>query len=404
MNKPILIIISILAVCLFLGCSSNTPPETEKAVNTEKEQEEVLILADTLAEESSISGGPNFLEITEEKVRDILKNPASRTIQQHATLTLGKLKKFSAWVERNPDKCAQLINEAIEMLDKFIKENPDYSRISEAKFELTELLQGKARFLTGVARVEADPAKKQGLIEQVESTYTRINEDLKAMINGYQKMLDVTQDADKREAMDNKIMRAYYTLGLNYYYRGLLYAKGDENHKKYLKESIKSFQTVMLKYGDKLLSYEASDYIGLCYYELEDYKNAKLYFKSTVSLYKAIMEDDEKTKAEKNDIINECQDIIQRGYTHLAMVTNGNMEYSEAMKIIDDLFKLFPNNQSDEWMEMGLLEKAKALFYTGNKDQALAITNRLKGNSRNSSVRWAAEDVLHGFTPLNGGK
>lgn len=373
-------------------------------VDVEKEQSDYLILADALAEESSISGGLNFLEITEEKVRDILNNPASKAIQQNATLILGKLKKFSAGRERNPDKRAQLYNEAIEMLDRFIRDNPDYSGLSEARFELSELLQEKARFLTGMARVEANPVKKQGLIEQVELTYTRINEYLNIMIKDYQEMLENIHNPVQGEEIDNKIMRASYTLGLNSYYQGLLYNKGDDNHKKYLKEAIKSFNTFALKYGDKLLSYEVYDYIGLCYYELDDYKSARLYFKSTASLYKAIMDDDEKTKEEKNEIIYECCDIIQRGYTHLAMIANATREYGEAIKIIDDMFKIFPKNQSEEWMEMGLLEQARALFYIGNKEQARSTVQGLKDNSRNISVRSAADDVLRGFTKMEGGK
>jgi TolA-binding protein len=276
---------------------------------SESQQESDLDFADKLAEEAANSGGLNFLDIAEEMTQDIIKSPASKKIQQHATLVLGKLRKFSATVERDPDKRAQLMNEAVDILDKFIKENADYSGVSEAKFQLSELLQETARFLTSRAKVETDPSKKQELITQVEAIYTRINEYLNAMIAEEQKMLDATQEEAKREELDNKIMRASYTLGLNFYYRGLLYNKGDENHKKYLQESIKIFNGFALKYGDKLLSYEASDYIGLCYYDLEDYKSAKMYFKSTSSLYKSLMEDDEKTKEEKADIINECRDI-----------------------------------------------------------------------------------------------
>lgn len=362
---------------------------------SESQQESDLNFADKLVEESAIPGGLNFLDIAEEMAQDIIKTPASKRIQQHATLILGKLKKFSAWVERDPDKRAQLMNEAVEILDKFIKENADYSGISEAKFELSEILQETARFLSSRAKVETDPAKKQWLIEQVESIYTRINEYLNVMIREYQKILDGIQDADKREEVDNKIMRASYTLGLNFYYRGLLYTKGDENNKKYLQESIKSFSAFVGKYGDKLLCYEASDYIGLCYYELDDYKNAKMYFRMTANLYKSIMDDDEKTKDEKNDIISECQDIVQRGYTHLAMVANANKEYSEAIKIVDDMIKMFPESQSEEWMEMGLLEKANALFYTNNKDKAFAIVQNIKDSSKNNQAKTAANDALN---------
>ena len=369
---------------------------------SEGQQESDLGFIDKLAEESSNPGGLNFLDIAEEMVQDILKKPASKSIQQYATLILGKLRKFSAGMERDPEKRTQFMNEAVDILDKFINENAEYHGISEAKFELSELLQQKAIFLTNVAKVESDPAKKQGLIEQVESTYTRITEYLNVMIVDYQKILDGISDAEKREEIDNKIMRASYTLALNFYLRGLLYIKGDENNKKYLHEAIKSFNAFALKYGDKLLCYEASDYIGECYYELEDYRSAKMYYKMTARLYDSIIGDDEKTKEEMNDIINECQDIIQKGNAHLAKVANANKEYSEAIKIIDDLIKIFPKGQSEEWMEMGLVEKAKALFYINKKDDAFAILQNIKDNSKNNQAKSAANDALSALIKVSG--
>jgi len=369
-----------------------TPVKQVLPVDAEKEQEAFLVFADALTEESSNPEGLNFLDITEEKLLDILRTTASKSIQQHATLALAKLRKLGAMCERDPDKRKQLMNETIEMLDKFIRENSDYSKISDARFELVELLQGKASFLH-------NPTD-----EQIESTYRRIDDGLYIIIKDYQRMFDATQDADKREEIGNKIMRAYYTLGLNYYYRGLLSGKGSENREKYLKEAINSFNAFALNYSEKVLSYEAADFIGLFYYELGNYKNAKLYFKVTAVLYKSIMDDDQKTLDERNEIVYECRDIIQKAYAHLAMVANGNNEHLEAIRIIDDLTKMFPGNQSDEWMEMGLLEKSRSIFYTGDKEQALAMMYRLKDNSLNSSVREKAANLLREFKKPEGVK
>jgi len=369
-------------------------PSFSEGKPQEGQQESYLDFADRLAEEST-PGGLNFLDIAEEMTQDILKNPASKKIQQHATLILGKLKKFNARVERDPEKRIQLMNEAIDILTKFIQENADYSGISDAKFELVDLLQEKARGLGGGIKVETDPAKKQGLIEQAEATYTRINEDLNAAIADYQKAMADIQDTAKRDELDNKIMRASYTQALNFYYKGLLYNKGDENQKKYLQEAIRLFNTFALKYGEKLLSYEASDYIGMCYYELGDYKNAKLYFKSTANLYKMLINNEDMEKEEKTAIIEEEKDTIQRGYTHLAMVANANGEYSEAIKLIDELIKIFPRDESTEWMNMASLEKARALFYTGSKDKAFTIIQDVKNNTKSGMARSAANEILN---------
>ncbi|MEW6026804.1 MAG: tetratricopeptide repeat protein, partial [Planctomycetota bacterium] len=362
----------------------------------EAQQESDLDFADRLVEES-VPGGLNFLDIAEEMVQDILKSGASKKVQQHATLILGKLKKFNARMERDQEKRVQLMNEAVDILDKFVKENADYSGVSEAKFEMVDLLQEKARNLSGGVKVETDPSKKQGLIEQAEATYNRINDDLNAAITDYQKALIDITDTKKRDEIDNKMMRAYYAQALNFYFKALMYNKGDENQKKCLQGAIKLFNGFALKYGEKLLIYEASDYIGLCYYELGDNSKAKSYFRMTANLYNIIMKDDELSAEDKKSIISEEKDTIQRGYTHLAMVANANGEYSEAIKNIDELIKIFPKDLSDEWMEMALLEKARALFETGKKEEAFKIIQDTKNNTRSGMVRSGSNEMLNVF-------
>jgi len=46
-------------------------------------------------------------------------------------------------------------------------------------------------------------------------------------------------------------------------------------------------------------------------------------------------------------------------------------------------------------MEMGLLEKATALFYTTSKDKAFAIVQDIKDNSKNNQAKSSANDVLN---------
>ena len=102
----------LLLACLLLlvGCAGNTILETPKCVSSEKEQTESLLLADALVEESGNLDGLNILDITEEQVLEILKNPASKVIELDATLISAKLKKLRALMEKDPYKRNQLID------------------------------------------------------------------------------------------------------------------------------------------------------------------------------------------------------------------------------------------------------------------------------------------------------
>ncbi|MDI6786975.1 MAG: hypothetical protein QME51_01215 [Planctomycetota bacterium] len=404
-NKMILSLIILVSI---FNLQNGLTPLIHADPQNERKQKDDLNLIDVLLKES-VEKGFNFFDIIEETITEVLKNPASKKIEQQALLTLGKMKKFTGMAEREPEKRVPLIKEATDILDKFIKENQDYVGLSEAKFELAELLQEQARVLSSWYKTEIDPSKKAGLLEQIETIYKKINEYLTSMISDYQKLISQTTDSKKGEELENNLMRASYNRGLSYYYWGIIFDKGDENRKKHLKESIRLLSLFIIEQGDKLSSFDAADYIGICYYELadklEDYNNTKEYFNSAAKLYDSIKDDPDKTKEEKMEIVEECRDIIQRGYTHLAMVSNVLKEYAQTIKTIDDLIKIFPHPkyQSDEWMERGLLEKAKALFYTNKKEQALSIVQEIKGKSQTSSVRSLANDVLNEFLKKGGG-
>lgn len=368
----------------------------------QKQQETDLNFAGKLIENSS-TGIFDFFDIAEEIIKEIIDKPSSTEIKQKAQIQSGKLKKAQAQTTRDPEKRIALNDEAIKILGDFIAENQGYSGLVDAKFEVAEILQTKALFIIAILKIETDSLKKQSFTEQADSIFKQSSEYLAEMISYCQKTLDTVSDSQKREEIENEFVRASFAHGLNFYRWQGLYGKGDENRKKYLGESIKILGNFILRFGEMGQSYEAADYVGLCYYELEDYSKAKAYFRMAADLYNIIMSEEEKTKQEKEEILQDSKDIIQKGFTHLAMLSNATKEYTQAIQIIDDLVKKFPKNQSDEWMERGLLEKARALFYKNDKDTAISIIQEIIGKTQNGAVRSSSKDTLNEFINKPGG-
>lgn len=391
--KQFFIFCLITIICIF-----NNSLNPRVFAEQQQQQKNDLDFAEKLIEASS-TGKFDFFDIAEEITLEIKNKPFSKEIQQQAYLLLGKLKKSQAGAERDIEKRSKLNDEAIDILTKFISENPDYSRLVDAKFEVAELLiVNKGISNSNQLKLETDPIKKQSLIQQTELAFKQASEYLSAMISYYQKILagDIT-DQSKREEIDNDISKALYFQGIDYYYWGILYGKTEENHKKYLQEAVKIFTNLILSIGEQLRSYEAANYLGICYMELEKYPNAKGYFSMSARLYDSIMKDPDKSEKEKNEIIEEQRDIIQQGCTRLAMLANATKEYKEAIRIIDDLLKKFPDKKSDEWIQRGLLEKATALYYTNAKDKALSMVQEIIDTTKDSSIRSSAKDTLNSF-------
>ncbi|MFH1230817.1 MAG: hypothetical protein V1709_04900 [Planctomycetota bacterium] len=369
---------------------------TNPELNEKQQQEADLDFTEKLIEASS-TGKFNFFDIAEEIVLNIKNKPFSKEIYQRSYLLWGRLKKTQAGVERDIEKRSKLNDEALDILYKFIAENKDYVRLVDAKFEVAELLIINKGFSNSYQlKLETNPIKRQNLIQQSETAFKQASEYLSEMILYYQKiLLDNDNDPLKKEEIENIVSKALYFQGIDYYYWGILYGKTEENRKKYLQESIKILNKLITRYGEQISSYEAANYVGICYMELDNYLFAKKYFLISSSLYDSAMKDPDKSKKEKAEIIEDQRDIIQQGYTRLAMIANATQKYNQSIQIIDNLFEIFPNDKFDEWMERGILEKATALFYTNAKDKALSMIQEIIDTTKDSSVRARAKDILN---------
>ena len=385
------IFLPILAILIFLNAAYPALPDTQE----QETQKDNLVLVNKLIEFSN-SSAINFLDLAEEIVQDIIKSPQSKAIQQEATLLLGKLKSLQAQSEKSPDKYIQLSNDAINIIKGVITDNPE--EMIEARFEIAEILYQQGQFIAGLAQTEIDPSRKQTLHEQAEKSYQQTAEYILAVKEAYQKISLQAIGETKDEEAENALVRASYIYGLNYYYWGLLYNEEDKDRIIRLQDAIKCLKDFVARFGDRFISYEATDFLGLCYYEMKDYPNANGFFLMTTILYNVIKNDEQKSQEEKDELIDKWQDVIQKGYAHMAMVFNEARQFRESIQAVDRLLKIFPVKGVEPlWIERARIEKAHALFHSNEKELAYSIVKGIREHSQKGIVISYANDILNGF-------
>jgi len=345
---PAILLISIfLFAFILLGCDSKATKETIDIGTQIKQQDTNLDLAEKLVEEASI-GGACSLDIAEELVTGVLNAPATITHTQRATVLLGRIKKSSAQTEPDREKKKKLSQEAMDILTKFVNdsENSNYAGYYDAGFELAELLLELGMVSSRYAGLENNSQLKQELKSEAEKYFRLTAKYLSDAILYFRPLAD-NLETPTEEAEDNYV-RAFNLQGINYYYWGLLYDKTEKERAKYLKEAIRTFKNLILRFSERFQAFDAADYVGLCYFELDDYANAKSYFRLAISLYDSIKNDPDRTGKEKEEILFEARDIIQKGYKHLAGAYDATKEHDKAKQVIDELSKRFPENQENE--------------------------------------------------------
>ncbi|MBI4713423.1 MAG: hypothetical protein HY762_09030 [Planctomycetes bacterium] len=354
------------------------------ASGDDRQSKNDLDYADKLAEEAG-PRYPGYFDIAEEICNQFLNSP-SKEIKGQAKLILCKILKMKGRAERDVDKRNEYIKKSVQMLEELIRENPDNS---DAKFEIAELLLEQAQWLTAVYKIEQDQTKKQQFKQEAEETFNKAIKYLKEMMADYEKRIKAESDETKKEKLEEVYIQASYYYAISYYYYSALYGKAEDIRKQHLRESIRLLRNFTLKYGDLIIAYEAADYCGLCHFELDEYKDAKNYFKVASDGLRNMIEQEE-DEAKQKEMLNACKEIIQRCTAHYAMACNANGEYKLAIQTVDNLIKEFPKDASQYWMQMALLEKGWGIVKSGGQTEGMKIVQEIV-DANGAAAREARE-------------
>ncbi|MFH1227051.1 MAG: hypothetical protein V1701_03995 [Planctomycetota bacterium] len=303
-------------------------------------------------------------DFAEEICAENMKLAQTKEAKAKAQLSLARIKRKEAQKVVDPETRKQLTEEAANILDDLIKNNPDHPNISDFKFETAEIRIEQGMWFSQKLKIESNPEARKNLKQEIDNTFGIATKYLKDMLEEYNNRLNAEQDSAKRAKINDTIGNALYLYGTTYYHYGMSYDKGDEKFKTLLQEAVKQLRQFAVEYSDLFTSYEAADYCGLCYMELGNYSLARSFFESASYKWKKIVdemeEEDEKARA-----LEATKEIIQKAMAHFAQAANANGEYNLAIQAVDDVSKWFPKDDSYE-MQLAQLQKAWAFYKTGN--------------------------------------
>ncbi len=328
-------------------------------------------------------------------------------LKTQARLTRIRIKKYGINFSRTPKERKERLDTTIKLIETFIKNSPnqDDDAVTDAKFEIGELLQDKGRFLVAWMKNETDAEVKEKLKKETQAVYSQAADYFKVMIKVYKKRINKipwgTKDkklAAERKRLENNLVGASRSHPVTLYFNALLYDKNNKEREVLLKEGIKLFRSFLLKYGQMIISFDVADFCGLCYYELGDYKKAQIYFK--IASHKLIekIKKESRTTQERQGWLMDYQSTIQKGFYHLAMTANANQEFNQAIQSAEETLKWYPDSKNESLTQLALMEKATAYANLGRGSEAIALVQEIIKS--NGPAKRKAKDKQDEFSRM----
>ena len=331
-------------------------------------------------------------DFAEEICNEKIKDAQSPEIKVEAEFCLASAKKIQAQMVKDPEMRKQLTDEAVKTLAKIIEANPNHPNIADFKSESARILIEQGMWFAPKYKIEIDIKAKKKIREEIEHAFGTATKYLKDMIDEYNAKINKGVSEDERRKTDEILSDAYYYHALAFYYWGMSYDKGEEKFKPLLQEAIKGMKSFVVQYGDMIIAYEASDYCGLIYYELENYKDAKEYFRIAWSgLKNMIKEMAEEFPDDAERTLEGARPIIQRAVAHYAKVANTLGDYNLGIQSVDDLLKDFAKYEQEEDMQLALIEQGYA-YYKMGKVKGFEIIKKIAGGA-GQAARDARERI-----------
>ena len=177
------------------------------------------------------------------------------------------------------------LDQAQQVFDSFVKNNPAHPDIVLARGQLGNILVERARSLTNRAEQASDAEPRNALRKQAFDVYQDAYEALrksKTELGEQYKSLVSNRDPDSREKLKqvkSQYVTTYLMLGRVLFEQAKTIQADEELYKQKLTEAAKAFDEVATKYRTFSAGLYATLYQGECYQRLGEDKRALSYFK-----------------------------------------------------------------------------------------------------------------------------
>jgi cell fate (sporulation/competence/biofilm development) regulator YlbF (YheA/YmcA/DUF963 family) len=362
-------------------------------------------------------------DFAEEELADYANLNKTSEAQAKLIYTRSHIKEKAALLEVG-EKTDSYFKEAVVLLQEFLskvkanpklldsnKESDSESLVTKYEFELGELYWTRSNFLNKWQEQELDPTKRNNLQLEAEKSFDQTATYFKGLLATYDKKLteicekirDAIDRGDEAEAaklekerikIEDIVISLKYNYILMRYNQAKMYDKSDPKRTKLLKEVITQLEEFLLMYGgiESSTVYAASNLLGACCMELENFEVALRNFKnSTVVLYNKIKTNER--------FLEHFKDIIQEGFYRTAEVYNLTGKDQLVLDTVGSLLRIYKEDAKDPYVQKAVLERAKALIRLNRKTDGVAQIQQII-NSHGPAASEARELLQRLFKEL----
>jgi tetratricopeptide (TPR) repeat protein len=322
-----------------------------------------------------------WYDLADEACRQIAASPRTHEHTRSA-IPIVQAEIWSAQADTEPDlaKAQELIDRAVKLYDAFHRQSPKHPLAVDARVNGGWLRSRKAQFLLAAARVEADPAKQAALRKTALDGYAEVETFYRECIRDWR---DVGPQSPAN--LQNALMISRLELART----GLDHARAsglqETERRQKLDEAIRLLVDFQFDYGDHASSFEALKLEGECHAERGDIQKAEQKIRAAMGLRQRLLEYNIIPNGEHLRVIRGASIALVKILARAGMT-------GEAIAAADRSFKDDPAFEKDvmgPWMK---LEKADALFRSGQVANANALAKQIIDADPNSGVAFAVRD------------
>ncbi|HTF56801.1 MAG TPA: tetratricopeptide repeat protein, partial [Planctomycetota bacterium] len=283
-------------------------------------------------------------------------------------ILLAEIDLAKAEREPDPEKARKHVDDAIALLDKFIKEQTSHARVLEARINIGWLKARKAKGLVDQLEAAKVGADHERLKVEAAALYGEVGKEFDEIVVECRKK--TPRNADEKEIIEGAIIDARLEAQRARFEQARIPGMLEEDRKKLLTDAVASLVDYEIDYGDRGKAFEAMLLEGRCLLELGEFPQAEVKLKNTLNLVDVLAKE-KMPRAAYHD------NIIFNAYLTMAQLYLKSGKPKEANAFIDNVLKTDPSVEK-AWIGVALkVEQVRALFRLKNFAKAEAIARKV---------------------------
>jgi tetratricopeptide (TPR) repeat protein len=324
-------------------------------------------------------------------------------------------RKFDGWKDATPEEKASVRSVALDLAidvarqqpdpiqrkdaiavvlkqkEEFISQYPASPEAEEAELSLPDAYRSLGEALTAALEKTTDPAQSATLREEGRAAFNHAEDVLRARKKALEKKLsDPTFTEKESEAIRDQRASVWFNIARIEYFQSQLFAKEDPEFQRRIKAALRTLQDLVLEYEDKLVTFEAYVFTGLCDKALGEADQALADFDMGI----ALREQFEPGKDGKFQIPLEIDDVVSWAVLQKVNALNDAGRTADVIAVIKDYYAKSPQpDKSLSGLQL-LAIQADSEFKSGDPKSAGETAQRLQDLDPNGPWGARGREVL----------